>query len=364
MSDKLINFTDFTKGEEKILNGENFFTFSDFLGFNDMARLIKFIYVIISLILNLFIIISILKLKKRKLSVTWILTVNILFMNFIHSSAYLYNWMNKTEGVIYLNDENTPNGENRINKDEKYYEIGGLLIGNLSNLVVCKIQAFMLVFSALSQDISINIFFFMINMKNIPTKKKVRLILISFAHCLPFLFTLTYFLIDGLGLNDRFCYVKKFGFKEIKSDNNYKYKYKFFYNGTTYKVLIYIIYFFRTTNLIISSYLLYNIIKYIHQNNKSKIYILKSSAILILQMITIVMGFIYRVSGNFSDAFSTGFATTFLFINTLDAILFPLYFSLTNGVFKILFCRNEIVENTQDEDEKLINSNDDSISEN
>ena len=348
-------FDFYSQGEEKILNGENFFTFDDFFGFRDKARLIKFVYVIISLILNLFIIISFFKIKKRNITVAWYLIVNILFMNFIHSSSYLYNWMVKSEGVIFLDNNDEEKSENNINKNEKYYEIGGLLIGNLEKLGVCKAQAFLLIFSALSQDISINIFFYIINLRSTPNKNKIKLILFILAHCFPFLFALIYLIIDGLGLNDRFCYVKKFGFNRIKNDPQYLFKYKFFYNGLTYKILIYIIYVIRTINLIISSWLLYKIIKYIHENKKSKLYILKSAAILILQMITIIMGFIYRVSGNFSDAFSTAFATTFLFINTLDAIFFPLYFSLINGIYEILFCKSKEKEKIDNIQADLIN---------
>ena len=183
------------------------------------------------------------------------------------------------------------------------------------------------------------------------------------AYCFPFSFSLIYLLLGQLGLNDRFCYVKKFRFEEPLVKGDY---YKFYFNGTIYEILIYIIYIFRTIYLIVGLWLFFKIIKFVHENNKSKIYILKSSALLILQMITIILGFIYRVSGNFSDAFSTFFATPFLFINTLDAIFFPLYFSLTNGVYKILFCRSGLDERNnsnqsgENGETKIIQDNDES----
>jgi hypothetical protein len=340
---------------EKIKKGENVFSWSGFFGITDLPRLIKLIYAIICLILNLLIIISIIKSKTKKFSVTWQLTMNILLMNFIHSSTYLLNWVSTEK--IKIDEKGNIVDEN---ESGNIYKVGGLLIGDLQHMGMCQTQAFLLVFSALSQDFSIIIFFYIINLEKIPSKKKILMILLLLAYCFPFLFSLIYLIFGQLGLNDRFCYVKKFGFKLRENG-----QYKFYFNGVTYEVLIYIIYIFRTTYLAVSLWLLYKIIKYIHENNKSKMYILKSSAILILQMITIILGFIYRISGNFSDSFSTFFATPFLFINTLDAIFFPLYFSLTNGIFKILFCSSgsdERNNSTQSEcgESKIIQDNDES----
>ena len=340
---------------EKIKKGENVFSWSGFFGITDLPRLIKLIYAIICLILNLLIIISIIKSKTKKFSVAWQLTMNILLMNFIHSSTYLLNWVSTEK--IKIDEKGNIVDEN---ESGNIYKVGGLLIGDLHHMGMCLTQAFLLVFSALSQDFSIIIFFYIINLEKIPSKKKIQIVLLLLAYCFPFLFSLIYLILGQLGLNDRFCYVKKFGF-ELQENGQYK----FYFNGVTYEVLIYIIYIFRTTYLAVSLWLLFKIIKYIHENNKSKMYILKSSAILILQMITIILGFIYRISGNFSDSFSTFFATPFLFINTLDAIFFPLYFSLTNGVYKILFCSRGLDErnnSTQSEcgESKIIQDNDES----
>jgi hypothetical protein len=342
---------------EKIKKGENVFSLSDFFGITDLPRLIKLVYAIICLILNLLIIISIIKSKTKKFSVAWQLTGNILLMNFIHSSAYLLNWVSTEK--IKIDEKGNIVDEN---ESGNIYKVGGLLIGDLHHMGMCLTQAFLLVFSALSQDFSIIIFFYIINLEKIPSKKKIQIVLLLLAYCFPFLFSLIYLILGQLGLNDRFCYVKKFGF-ELQENGQYK----FYFNGVTYEVLIYIIYIFRTTYLVVSLWLLYKIIKFINENNKSKMYILKSSAILILQMITIILGFIYRISGNFSDTFSTFFATPFLFINTLDAIFFPLYFSLTNGVYKILFCsrgldeRNNSSQSGENGENKIIQDNDESF---
>lgn len=341
---------------EKIKKGENVFELSEFFGIGDSPHLIKLVYAIICLILNLLIVISIIKSKTKKFSVVWALTGNILLMNFIHSTSYLLNWSSVTKLNIDENG-NIVDG----NGSRNFYKVGGLLVGDLEHMGVCKTQAFLLVFSALSQDASIIIFFYIINLESIPSKKNILIILLLLAYCFPFSFSLIYLLLGQLGLNDRFCYVKKFRFEG--PENGY---YKFYFNGTIYEILIYIIYIFRTIYLIVALWLLFKIIKFVHENNKSKMYILKSSALLILQMITIILGFIYRVSGNFSDTFSTFFATPFLFINTLDAIFFPLYFSLMNGVYKILFCRSGLDERNnsnqsgENGETKIIQDNDES----
>jgi len=343
---------------EKIKKGENVFKLNEFFGIGDSPHLIKLGYAIICLILNLLIIISIIKSKTKKFSVAWALTGNILLMNFIHSSSYLLNW----SSTIKINIDEDGKFVNE-NESGNFYKVGGLLVGDLEHMGVCKTQAFLLVFSALSQDVSIIIFFYIINLESIPSKKHILIILLLLAYCFPFSFSLIYLLLGQLGLNDRFCYVKKFRFEEPLVKGDY---YKFYFNGTIYEILIYIIYIFRTIYLIVGLWLFFKIIKFVHENNKSKIYILKSSALLILQMITIILGFIYRVSGNFSDAFSTFFATPFLFINTLDAIFFPLYFSLTNGVYKILFCRSGLDERNnsnqsgENGETKIIQDNDES----
>ena len=343
--------------KEKIQKGKNVFSWNNFFGISDPPRLIKLVYAIINLILNLLIIISIIKSKTKKFSVAWQLTGNILLMNFIHSSSYLLNWTSYDKILI---DENGNIMDE--NATGNIYKVGGLLIGDLEHMGVCITQAFLLVFSALSQDFSIIIFFYIINLESIPSKKTILIILLLLAYCFPFVFTSIYLILGQLGLNDRFCYVKKFEF--VKQSNSY---YKFNFNGLIYEILIYLIYVFRTTYLIVSLWLLFKIIKFVHENNKSKMYILKSSAILIMQMITIILGFIYRISGNFSDKFSTYFATPFLFINTLDAIFFPLYFSLTNGVYKILFCsrkkddRNDSSQSGENGETKLIHYSDESF---
>ena len=125
---------------EKIKKGENVFKLNEFFGIGDSPHLIKLGYAIICLILNLLIIISIIKSKTKKFSVAWALTGNILLMNFIHSSSYLLNW----SSTIKINIDEDGKFVNE-NESGNFYKVGGLLVGDLEHMGVCKTQAFLLV---------------------------------------------------------------------------------------------------------------------------------------------------------------------------------------------------------------------------
>ena len=308
-----------------------FFGFGDKDYSSDPVRIIKLLYILISFILNLLIIISLLKRKKKKFSIALILTGNVLIINFIHSFCYSFEWILKEEGKNLIIDKN---GNSGANIADTTYEIGGLLIGNPNNLGVCKFQGFSLIFSALSQDILINIFFYIVNRPKVPNKNLIRIILIVLGYFIPLLISLIYILKDAIGINDKFCYIKKF----YKTENSYKY-------NENYAISITIIYSLRFINLIISSILLYKIIIYVKQNKLKNMYILKLSAILIVQVLTILIGLIYRIFGLISESFSRNFARIFLCINTLDAILFPLSYSLSNGIYNHLFCGISTTDN-------------------
>ena len=308
-----------------------FFGFGDKDYSSDPVRILKLLYILISFILNLLIIISLLKRKKKKFSIALILTGNVLIINFIHSFCYSFEWILKEEGKNFIIDKNGNFGTNTAGTT---YEIGGLLIGNPNNLGVCKFQGFSLIFSALSQDILINIFFYIVNRPKVPNKNLIRIILIVLGYFIPLLISLIYILKDAIGINDKFCYIKKF----YKTENSYKY-------NENYAISITIIYSLRSINLIISSILLYKIIIYVKQNKLKNMYILKLSAILIVQVLTILIGLIYRIFGLISESFSRNFARIFLCINTLDAILFPLSYSLSNGIYNHLFCGISTTDN-------------------
>ena len=323
----------------------SFFSSRYFFGFGDEnysfgpIRIVKLLYALISFILNLLIVISLLKRKKKKFSIALVLTGNILIMNFIHTFSYSFEWVLKEDdeykerGLYILKNGTILNKtENNDIKEKEYYLIGGLLVGNPKNMGVCKFQGFLLVFSALSQDFLINIFFYIINLPKIPSKNVIRVILLLLGYCTPLIIAFIFLLIKGLGINDKFCYIKKFDFT-INEKNIVTYKVK-----ENFILLVYSIYIIRFLNLLLSVVLLIKIIRYVKLNKLKNMYILKLSTILIVQVMTIFIGLIYRFGGSIYEGFSRKFCTIFLCINTLDGILFPLSYSLSNGVYKNLFC--------------------------
>lgn len=356
----ILNYTNIRKRNYTFYSSKYFFGFGDDNYSCDPVRIIKLLYIFISFILNILIIIYILTRQKKKFSTALILTGNILLMNFIHTFTYSFEWILKEDDdekikALYILEDGTVLNNNTI-EYKNYYQIGGLLIGNPDNMNVCKLQGFILVFSALSQDILINIFFMIINFANIPSKICIRLTVLILGYGFPFLTAVIYLFIDGYGINDKFCYIKKFKFeKSIKSLNEVTYK----YNNSQFHTLVYLTYSFRTINLIIGLYSIVKIISYVRKNKLRNIYIFKSSSILIIQVITILVGIIYRFSGATHESFSKKFINVFLCINTLDGILFPLSYSLSNGVYKYLFCRKKMkdsIESFLDDQDDFINS--------
>lgn len=309
----------------QIQNGNySFFSFKSFLGFDDAFRFIKIIHILISYILNLIMIIS-LKKRKRKTFLrltSFQLISSILIINFIHTLSYIFNWI--------TNLDNSYEFEN----DGKKYKIGGLLIGNALHYSICKLQGFLIIFSSLSQDISINIFFYIVNREKIPNKRKIIIMCLGLGYIFPFLLGIIYASIGGIGINDRYCYIKKFAFDE-KNETYYFYE--------NFQILLIILYSFRGINLVFNIYLLFNIIRYIRRNQLPKIYILKSSSILLIQIITFSFGLIYRISRIISKENNITITNIYLCINTLDGILFPLSFSLSNGIYTFL-CNKDFNE--------------------
>ena len=356
----ILNYENILKKNYSFYKSKYFFGIGDEDYSTDPIRIVKLLYILISFILNLLIIISILKKKGKKISIAVILTGNILIINFIHTFSYSFEWILKEESegfnnkTVYLGKDGYIYNTNytKLNENTTYYEVGGLLINNLENLGCCKTQGFFLIFSAISQDILINLFFFILNQPKIPSKKIVIILVIIIGYCIPLIISFIYLLINGIGINDKFCYIKKFYIDENNSYNPYKYYQNF-------PLLIYILYGFRTTNLSISLFLLCKIIKYVRANKLKRLYILKSSTILVIQVITILMGLIYRIGCSINENFSRNFTNIFLCVNTVDGILFPLSYSLSNSIYSNLFNRNsskDSIESLSDEQDDECNN--------
>lgn len=297
-------------------------TVKDFFGGTDPIRIIIIIYIISSLVLNaiIFLVIGLSSKRKKKFNLPlgiWVM-LGVLIMNFFHTFSYFFEWVIKTDVIT-----------EQIEIDGDTVEIGGLLVGNPNNFVGCLTQGFLLIFTSISQDFLINIFFYLVNSTSQAIEmieKKAKLYIIILGFIFPFVFTLFLRIMGALGLNDEFCYVTKFDYKI----NGKVVKYTEF-NG--FQVYVMIVYLIRIANFIFTFYFLRKIWIYVEQQKKNRIYLFKSIFIPILQLFTIGIGVLYRFINLSSKSLSVILAGPYLILNTADGVLFPIGFALQNDIF-------------------------------
>lgn len=313
-----------------ILTGNYNFDVSKYFFNADIFRLIIIIFIIISFIVNVLYFITSLKTKFKDelLQNNLILTRNILFINFLHKFSYLYEWVLQNvdnESSLYVNKDNGEIGTIENKDDKNYFRIGGLLVGNMYKMEACKAQGFFLVFTSLSQDILILILFYMIN-KSTRLSKAKTCIFLSVGYLCSFIISIIYLSVNGLGLNDKYCFIKKFIFDEKQLDKPYQMH--------SYFILMIIIYYLiRLIFIIISSILLYKIVQYIKKNEYGKGYLIRLSSFLLLQIFSIAFGIMYRIGGMINEKFSRDFVDIFLIVNNLDALVFPLFSFFSNNMY-------------------------------
>lgn len=304
-------------------------TVKDFFGGTDRTRIVVIIYIFLSFILNFifFVVAGIKQCKKKenKCSLGILITCIILLVNFIHTFSYFFEWVIKNEVTTY---EIKKEEKNKIIKSV----VGGLLVGNPSNFFFCYAQAYLLISSSISQDIIINIFFYMIYLgeEEIKLNSKKIIGLLIFGIIFPIAFTLVYYCIGALGLNDEFCYVKKFYFEKDSDNDNKTLKYEIYKNFKLYVIIVYSI---RIINFCVTFYFLINIIKYIKREKVSRSYIFKSIIIPLIQLFTILIGVLYRVLNFSSPKSSEKISWLYLILNTSDGVLFPLIFLFFHHIF-------------------------------
>lgn len=309
------------------------YTAYNFFVGGDYVRVIILLYILFSFILNVLIIVAII-ISKKKLSFISKITLSILAINFFHTFSYIYEW------VIKIKDKTKS-----VGREEDKTIVGFLLTGNPNHMAACYTQAFSLISSSISQDFLINIFVYLINKSELPEMIYIWSAVFGLGFFFPCFFTLILFLIGALGINDRFCYVKKYNFD--KKEKVYK-----LYHGFEFCVTL--VYFVRTINLIYSAYVFCKIVKYVVTRNMSFTYIFKIASILLIQLVTIIIGVIYRISSYFSKKFSVNFSGVYLILNTMDGVLFPFSFILSNGMHIMLykfFTGKNINENDEEDEE-------------
>ena len=199
-----------------------------------------------------------------------------------------------------------------------------------------------MVYSSLSQDTLINILFYFVSGSVITGKVKLRLVLIILGYGIPLLISFVYLMTENIGINFRYCFVKRFSF-----DNEHKY----FFNDN-YIAVTTLLYAIRGANLIISSLYLCKIIKYVKKEELNKMSIISSITILVTQITIISFELLNMVCDYIIDDSDLLIISDILIsINTLDGIIFPLIFSLSNSKFKNLFCKSERYESIVTEEE-------------
>ena len=313
-----------------ILIGNYNFDVSKYFFNADIFRLIIIIFIIISFIVNVLYFITSLKTKFKNevLQIKLIFTKNILFINFLHKFSYLYEWVLQNvdnESSLYANKDNGEIGTIENKDDKNYFRIGGLLVGNMYKMEACKAQGFFLVFTSLSQDILILILFYMVN-KSTRLSKAKTCIFLSVGYLCSFIISIIYLSVNGLGLNDKYCFIKKFIFDEKQLDKPYQMH--------SYFILMIIIYYLiRLIFIIISCILLYKIVQYIKKNEYGKGYVIRLSSFLLLQIFSIAFGIMYRIGGMINEKFSRDFVDIFLIVNNLDALVFPLFSFFSNNMY-------------------------------
>ena len=315
---------------ENILIGNYNFDVSKYFFNADIFRLIIIIFIIISFIVNVLYFITSLKTKFKNevLQIKLIFTKNILFINFLHKFSYLYEWVLQNvdnESSLYVNKDNGEIGTIENKDDKNYFRIGGLLVGNMYKMEACKAQGFFLVFTSLSQDILILILFYMIN-KSTRVSKAKTCIFLSVGYLCSFIISIIYLSVNGLGLNDKYCFIKKFIFDEKQLDKPYQ-------MNSNFILMIIIYYLIRLIFIIISSILLYKIVQYIKKNEYGKGYLIRLSSFLLLQIFSIAFGIMYRIGGMINEKFSRDFVDIFLIVNNLDALVFPLFSFFSNNMY-------------------------------
>ena len=320
MSDKF-NITNIGKGDYNFDISKYFFN-------ADIIRSVIITFIIISFLVNVLYFITSLKTKFKKeiYQINLILTRNILFINFLHIFSYLYEWVLQNvdgESSLFINKDNNKDfGTKADNNDKDHFQIGGLLVGNMNEMEACKTQGFFLVFTSLSQDILIIILFYMINKSSRLSKTKTY-IFVFVGYLCSFIISIIFLAVDEIGLNDKYCFIKKFIFEGSKT---------YQMNGK-FNLMIIIYYVIRLIFIIISICILYKITKYLRKNEYGKGYLIRLSSFLMIQIFTIFFGIIYRIGGIINEKFSRDFVDIFLVVNSLDGIIFPLVSYFSNNMY-------------------------------
>jgi len=309
---------------------ESKFTFDKF--FNGFERKIILCYVLLSFILNLIIIVSIYLAKNKKISNIIKVTGSILITNFINIFAYTFEW-------VTCKDESL----------KSPYIVIGLLFGNSRSNNTCQMQSLFILFSSMSQDYLLILFLYIVNRRKV-IKSMIINLLILCCIIIPIIISFLYLKIGALGINDDFCYLKKYQ-KHNSTIDLYE-----VYEPLNYFSII--IYSLRAISFSITIYFLINISKYIISQNLPITYIFNKLSIFFIQLFKLFIILIYRTVTSFLGV-SNSVRRIYNILSTIDGVLMPLAYILINGIFCSLFDRNKRRKLTigEDSDDDLNSNN-------
>ena len=297
--------------------------------FYSYERVIVLCFCLISFLLNLIIIISICVAKDKKISKVVRITGTILIVNFINILSYTFQWVTKFE---------------KKSQNSKYTIE---LLFKRPNNYVCNLQSFIMLSSALSQDYLVIFFFSIVNKKNLIKVAYINLFSIL-SVLVPITISFLYLLLEAFGINDNFCYIKKYEY----NDND-----KYYESFDKYTIYFVITYTLRGINFVFSIFLLIKIIKYISKE-KSCSYIINKLSMLFIQLFKIFIILLYRISNFFWKEYPPILRQIYIILSTIDGLLLPLAFAYSNQIYNNFFKHGrKINELEKDSEEDITNIN-------
>ena len=256
--------------------------------FKGYERIIILIYALLSFILNIIIIVSIFLAKNKKISNIIKITGSILIVNFINIFSYTFEWVTCKD---------------KFNEEEKIIE---LLIGNSESNGICQLQSLLILFSSMSQDYLMILFFYLVNQRK-EIEPMIINLLILLCIIFPLLISLIYLKLDAFGVNGDFCYLKKFEKIENKID---------YYKNYEQSIIYIITYGLRTINFSIT--ILFVII-------------------------------VYRITTFIFQKEPETVAKVYNILSTVDGVLMPLAYILINDIFCSFFNANKGIDEKEED---------------
>ena len=289
--------------------------------FKGYERIIILIYALLSFILNIIIIVSIYLAKNKKISNIIKITGSILIVNFINIFSYTFEWVTCKD---------------KFNEEEKVIE---LLIGNSESNGICQLQSLLILFSSMSQDYLMILFFYLVNQRK-EIEPMIINLLILLCILFPLFISLIYLKLDAFGVNGVFCYLKKFEKIENKID---------YYKNYEQSIIYIITYGLRIINFSITIYFFINISKYIIKEKHSFKLIFQKLSIVFIQLFKLFVIIVYRITTFIFQKEPETVAKVYNILSTVDGVLMPLAYILINDIFCSFFNANKgIDENEED----------------